>query len=270
MIVGMIIAKGHSTRIRRKRLKLFCGKPLMAWTLIQCNNSQIDETWVSTDDNEIADITEEYGCNVYWREHPEESYDVTSGAIPGWFLGNFIGKKYPDLEMALSLFSNCPLRKPNDIDKCINLCRKKKTTVVMAVPQYETFIYHRQNGDLMVPVIMDKQFEYALMVAGLNCIPAERVRKQWVDTPMPDLGNPKVLQEVLHWDNPESIKKALVSLDNNPPMQYIQAEHWQTIEIDYQDEFDLAEFYMKKYILNNGGDVYERYWLERSLRRGPY
>jgi len=96
------------------------------------------------------------------------------------------------------------------------------------------------------------------------------VRKQWVDTPMPDLGNPKVLQEVLHWDNPESIKKALVSLDNNPPMQYIQAEHWQTIEIDYQDEFDLAEFYMKKYILNNGGDVYERYWLERSLRRGPY
>lgn len=61
----IIPARGGSKRIPRKNIKLFNGKPIIAYSIelaIKCG--LFDEIMVSTDDVEIAEIAIEYGAKV--------------------------------------------------------------------------------------------------------------------------------------------------------------------------------------------------------------
>tara|TARA_A100001035_G_scaffold279911_2_gene282973 strand:+ start:1367 stop:2062 length:696 start_codon:yes stop_codon:yes gene_type:complete len=63
--VCLIPARGGSKRIPRKNIRLFFGKPLIAWSIEVAKSSGIfDEVYVSTDDKEIANIAIEYGAVV--------------------------------------------------------------------------------------------------------------------------------------------------------------------------------------------------------------
>ena len=56
-IVSVILARGGSKEIPRKNIIKFSGQPLINWTINSSKMSNVHETWVSTDDQEIADIT---------------------------------------------------------------------------------------------------------------------------------------------------------------------------------------------------------------------
>ena len=63
--ICLIPARGVSKRIPRKNIKLFFGKPLISWSIEVAKSSKIfDEIYVSTDDQEIADIAKSYGATV--------------------------------------------------------------------------------------------------------------------------------------------------------------------------------------------------------------
>ncbi len=63
--ICLIPARGGSKRIPKKNIKLFFGKPLIAWSIGVAKSSGIfDEVYVSTDDKEIADVAIEYGAVV--------------------------------------------------------------------------------------------------------------------------------------------------------------------------------------------------------------
>ena len=63
--VCLIPARGGSKRIPRKNIKLFFGKPLISWSIETAISSGIfDEVYVSTDDEEIANIAKNYGANI--------------------------------------------------------------------------------------------------------------------------------------------------------------------------------------------------------------
>ena len=65
MILAVIPARGGSKRIPRKNIKDFCGKPIIAYSIQACIDSGLfDEIIVSTDDDEIADISKYYGASV--------------------------------------------------------------------------------------------------------------------------------------------------------------------------------------------------------------
>lgn len=65
MNIAIIPARGGSKRIPRKNIKLFGGKPMIAWSIETAIQSGVfDAVWVSTDDQEIADIATEYGAVV--------------------------------------------------------------------------------------------------------------------------------------------------------------------------------------------------------------
>ncbi len=63
--VAIIPARGGSKRIPRKNIKLFNGKPMLAWS-IECalSSGLFDHVIVSTDDAEIAEIAKAYGAEV--------------------------------------------------------------------------------------------------------------------------------------------------------------------------------------------------------------
>ena len=55
-IVSVILARGGSKGIPRKNIIDLNGNPLISYTIDASFYSKVSETWVSTDDQEIADI----------------------------------------------------------------------------------------------------------------------------------------------------------------------------------------------------------------------
>ena len=63
--VAIITARGGSKRIPRKNIKEFCGRPIIAYSIKAALESDLfDEVMVSTDDEEIADVSRAYGASV--------------------------------------------------------------------------------------------------------------------------------------------------------------------------------------------------------------
>ncbi len=72
----IIPARGGSKRIPRKNIKLFLGKPIIAYAIEAALESQLfDEVMVSTDDQEIAEIAKKYGAQVPFIRSTENADD---------------------------------------------------------------------------------------------------------------------------------------------------------------------------------------------------
>lgn len=81
MRVAVIPARGGSKRIPRKNIKPFCGKPIIAWSIEAAQDSGcFDRIIVSTDDQEIADISRDCGAEVPFMR-PRELADDHTGTI---------------------------------------------------------------------------------------------------------------------------------------------------------------------------------------------
>lgn len=82
MRVAVIPARGGSKRIPRKNIRPFCGKPMIAWSIeAACASGCFDRVVVSTDDDEIAAVGEQYGAEVPFRR-PEALADDHTGTVP--------------------------------------------------------------------------------------------------------------------------------------------------------------------------------------------
>ena len=70
-VISIIPARGGSKGILKKNIIDVAGKPLIAWTIEQSINTDIiNKTYVSTENMEIAKISQKYGAEIIWR--PEE------------------------------------------------------------------------------------------------------------------------------------------------------------------------------------------------------
>lgn len=81
MRIAIIPARGGSKRIPRKNIKDFFGKPLIAYSIETALSSKLfDRIIVSTDDEEIASISKNYGAEIL--ERPKELADDFTPTIP--------------------------------------------------------------------------------------------------------------------------------------------------------------------------------------------
>ncbi len=119
-IIGVIPARGGSKSIPLKNLKDFCGKPLIAWSIISAKNSKLDRVIVSTDNPEIARMAKEYGAEVPFIR-PSDLAQDTVGMEPvlkhayEWLKNN---ENY-DADAIMLLQSTSPLRQSFHIDEMI-------------------------------------------------------------------------------------------------------------------------------------------------------
>ena len=106
-LIGLTIARGGSRRLKRKNVLPFAGKPLVEWTIIQlrCAKCLSDkDIYLSTDDDEIAEIGERNNVNIIWRpDWPDADY-LSAGAVFYHAMGE-IWKKRKATHM-LSLLPN--------------------------------------------------------------------------------------------------------------------------------------------------------------------
>lgn len=77
----IIPARGGSKRIPRKNIKPFMGKPIIAYSIEAALQSGIfDEVMVSTDDQEIAQVAEQFGAKVPFMRSADTANDFATTA----------------------------------------------------------------------------------------------------------------------------------------------------------------------------------------------
>lgn len=116
-ILAVIPARGGSKRIPKKNIIDFMGLPMIAWTIKAGLDSKlIDDVFVSTDDNEIREISKEYGAIIpFLREKHTDDY-APSSLISIDSLDRFrseLGKEY---DIVVQLLPSCPNRTAEEID----------------------------------------------------------------------------------------------------------------------------------------------------------
>lgn len=114
IILGITPARGGSKGIKRKNIKIIAGKPLIAWTIETAKKSRLlDRYIVSTEDDEIADISHKYEADILQRP-PELATDEASTLS---VLQHVIDQIPCDVVVLLQATS--PIRGPGLIDECI-------------------------------------------------------------------------------------------------------------------------------------------------------
>ena len=62
-VMALVTARGGSKGLPKKNILPLLGKPLIAWSIEAALNARsVDRTFVSTDCQEIADISVQYGA----------------------------------------------------------------------------------------------------------------------------------------------------------------------------------------------------------------
>ncbi|MCQ9070357.1 pseudaminic acid cytidylyltransferase [Vibrio sp. 1557] len=118
MKVAIIPARGGSKRIPRKNIKVFHGKPMIAYSIEAAIASGcFDKVIVSTDDTEIAAVAEAHGAHVPFLRPADISddyattMDVMAHAIhwcqdEGW-----------DIDAVCCLYATAPFVLPKDLQQ---------------------------------------------------------------------------------------------------------------------------------------------------------
>lgn len=79
MNIAIIPARGGSKRIPRKNIKLFDGKPMLAYAILAAKNSGLfGNIIVSTDDEEISSIAKEWGAETPFVRPADLANDYTA------------------------------------------------------------------------------------------------------------------------------------------------------------------------------------------------
>lgn len=111
--IALIPARGGSKRIPRKNIKLFCGKPIIAYPIeLALNCGLFDRVIVSTDDEEIAQISKDYGAEVPYFRSSEASSDYASTVD---VLLEFLEKYEGSCDILCCLYPTTPLLQGCDL-----------------------------------------------------------------------------------------------------------------------------------------------------------
>lgn len=114
--IGIVPARGGSKRIPRKNVVPIGGKPMIAWTIEAALQSAVlDRVIVSTDDEEIAELSRRYGAEVpFLRDGAADDMASVSAATLRALAQaeTHFGECY---HTVVQLMPNCPVRGADDI-----------------------------------------------------------------------------------------------------------------------------------------------------------
>ena len=130
MNIAFIFARGGSKGIKNKNVKLFNGKPLIFYSIDIAKKSKlIDDVYVSTESNKIANISSSFGAKIIKR--PKYLAKDNSDEWLAWqHAVKYVNKKKIKINKFISLPCTSPLRKLSDVEKCITMSNKKNDLVI--------------------------------------------------------------------------------------------------------------------------------------------
>ncbi|NQF13276.1 acylneuraminate cytidylyltransferase family protein [Brevibacillus sp. HB1.3] len=156
-VLAIIPARGGSKGVPRKNIRELSGKPLIAWTIEEAKKSlYIDRVIVSTDDEEIAEVAREWGCEVPFLRPSEFAQDHAPGIDPVLHAMEML----PGYDYAMLLQPTSPLRIAEDIDACLEHCVKQGANACVSVSLTDKspyWMYHLSETNGLLPVLHSDQ-----------------------------------------------------------------------------------------------------------------
>lgn len=147
--LGLIPARGGSKGIPRKNIRPIAGKPLIAWTIeAALRSGLLDAVVVSTDDEEIAEVARQHGAQVPFMRPRALAQDGSPGIDPVLHALD----ELPQYGSVLLLQPTSPLRRSDDIDRCLQMARTQRLASVVSVVEADThpfWTYRLAEGDTL-------------------------------------------------------------------------------------------------------------------------
>ncbi len=148
MIIAVIPARGGSKRIPRKNIRLFEGKPIIAWSIEAALNAGcFDRVIVSTDDEEIAAVAKAYGAEVPFMRPATlaDDYAGTAEVVRHVIIevNNLLtaaaedGKVHSVVSAACCIYATAPFLCADDIEKGLASLRAENADYALAITEFE-------------------------------------------------------------------------------------------------------------------------------------
>ena len=137
MRIAVIPARGGSKRIPGKNIKPFCGKPMIAWSIEAALKSKcFEQVIVSTDDEEIASISRNYGADIPFvrpisiADNHTGIHQVIAHTVD-WFQNQGITPDY-----FCCIYATAPFIQTTDIQSGLKLISEKHCDYVISVTSF--------------------------------------------------------------------------------------------------------------------------------------
>jgi len=147
-ILALIPARGGSKGIPKKNVRLFCGKPLIAYTIEAAKAAGIKRVVVSTDDAEIAAVAKQYGAEVPVMRPAEIAGDKAPVMDAVFHMLDHLRdtEKYEPTHVLL-LQTTSPLREASDITNAVELLQKRDADSVISMCRTEQGLFTKNSED---------------------------------------------------------------------------------------------------------------------------
>lgn len=127
--LAIIPARGGSKRLPRKNVLDLAGKPLIAWSIeASLKSKYIDQVIVTSDDDEILEISKQFGAETIKR--PDELATDTASSFDA--VKHAIENSAP-CDFVVLLQPTSPLRTSRHIDEAIELLMSKNADAIISV-----------------------------------------------------------------------------------------------------------------------------------------
>jgi CMP-N,N'-diacetyllegionaminic acid synthase len=153
--LAVIAARGGSKGIPNKNLIDLCGKPLIAWTVMQATAAQgVDVVAVSSDSDQILAAAEAAGA-VGVRRPEDISGDLASSEA-AWLhaLEQLDGKLGP-FGRVVALQATSPIRESSDIEQALATFEREELDSLLSVCEVEDYFNWRIGADGPEPINYD-------------------------------------------------------------------------------------------------------------------
>lgn len=225
-IIVIIPARGGSKAIPRKNLLSFCGKPLLAWSILQAKASKhIRQVYVSSDSKEILKVSEKFGAKGI--ERPECLATDTSSSEEALIHALDLVEKESAEKADLIVFlqATSPLRVAKDIDLAIETLAARKSDSLFSAAILDDYCIWQKAGSKLKSLT----FDY------LN-----RTRRQ-------DRAPLYLENGSLYVFKPEILRRCHNRIGGKISVYLMP--FWKSYEIDKREDLEICEYFMRRKIL---------------------
>ena len=227
-LIAIIPARGGSKRIPRKNIKLFCGIPIIQYSIeVALNSNLFDNVVVSTEDEEIAEISKKSGANVPFLRSEENASDLAGTAPVINEVINEFNKTGLNYDIACCIYPTAPFVNKNILVNSYNLFNEFNCDSVFPILRYTYPIQRalKLNARNKVELIWPENYTK---------------RSQELEPCFHDAG-------LFYWINTDFIKESNALY--GPDSMGYELSNLHALDIDNQEDWNLAEI---KYKLMHG------------------
>jgi len=161
-VLSIIPARGGSKGFPGKNIADLAGKPLITWTIeASLSSKYITKTVVSSDDDEILDISRNYGADTIKRPDDLASDTASSESVVKHTVDS-LASNMERFDVLILLQPTSPLRTSVDIDNAMDIMFNSDATAVISVCEFDNKILKtfKENSDGFLEGITNNDFPF--------------------------------------------------------------------------------------------------------------